>query len=51
MKKLIYKDEPHPYVAYSLNNLGTVYYRKGQHDKAIEYYTGNKKAIKLLITV
>ncbi|MCC8483773.1 MAG: tetratricopeptide repeat protein, partial [Rickettsia endosymbiont of Labidopullus appendiculatus] len=48
MRKLIYKDEPHLSVAGSLHNLGLVYYSKGQHDKAIEYYTQSLEIKKLI---
>ncbi|WP_375334054.1 tetratricopeptide repeat protein [Candidatus Tisiphia endosymbiont of Xenochironomus xenolabis] len=48
MMKLIYKDQPHPDVATSLNNLGIAYNAKGQYDKAIEYYTESLEMMKLI---
>ncbi len=48
IKKLIYKDEPHPDIADSLNNLGAVYYAKGQYDQAIEKYQESLEMMKLI---
>ena len=38
MKKQIYGDKPHPDVAASLNNLGLVWEKKGDTEKARQYY-------------
>ncbi|MCC8372204.1 MAG: tetratricopeptide repeat protein [Rickettsia endosymbiont of Pseudomimeciton antennatum] len=47
MKKLIYKDKPHPDVADSFNNLGIVYDRTGEYNKAIEYSTRSLEIMKI----
>ena len=43
MKKLIYRDQPHPDVASSLNNLGNAYGDKGQYDQEMKYYEESLK--------
>ncbi|XP_047123111.2 uncharacterized protein LOC105846128, partial [Hydra vulgaris] len=37
-RALIHKDQPHPNVARSLNNIGTAYSIKGEYDRTIKYY-------------
>ncbi|WP_341751186.1 tetratricopeptide repeat protein [Candidatus Tisiphia endosymbiont of Piscicola geometra] len=48
MRKLIYKDEPHPAIADSLNNLGEAYRNKGQYDQAIEKSQESLEMMKLI---
>jgi tetratricopeptide (TPR) repeat protein len=38
----------HPYYASSLGNIGNAYQRKGDYDKALEYYFKSVEIIKIV---